>query len=821
MKEINEKSLFNGVSARKYHSAILTTFTIDLAYFDNQIIGFLKSKNIFSYNLLVDERQLNNAIHYIVSQNSRVGKDYTIAGIKSKGAFHPKACFFIGDNDVLVLFGSGNLTAPGLGKNHELFSGFCSNNDDKSQMPLILELFLFISTYANTVEGYFKTRISDAFKSCSLLNNNTSTNSIKHQFYPVDGKTDAALLYNDEDKSIIKQLIELIPNDEVKQITILSPYFDYDGRVLDELLDIFKGTRITVLIQESCQLPPANFSNARVQFLKFESVSNVKSDIAVLEGNRFLHAKMFHFVSDEFEYCMIGSANATCAAIGVRNKEPINIEMSVLYKSNKRRFLSELGLNKSGELIDIHSFNRAKVDVYKDIIQYNFRIISADYINDALVIYYEGLDEIKVCALGVCSSGAKIVLFENLEFKGDKMSIDMELSNDVLYLYFTDSNGKTISNISFINRVNELNNTNPIQSNRRINEILSDVEINGFNGSEVVKYLSELISESYNMFEESKDRNISSSCVASSIKKDKLEKDYIGSHDIDEALEEEAYNIKTPSNRLFECINQVVADKVRLIKEEMEDEEEDGSAYDSAVRNINVSNEIVIKTTDKAYLGEINRVVDNFLKYLKTRNSNNSSVFLSKLFLEDTNIYAVVLITLLDVCYINKDRYVLVNKGKEVLDNSFLSTELLSIYEYGIFTIMNNFIVYVIKYRNLELNNQMKQNVELLMPYIFLYAYVYSIKMKSETLKVMMPKIKLCLINYLDVFSKPAHELMNKALINISAYSNEKFKVSDVINFYDEIAAFQVDGKIYRKWDNYGIRFYDGKKWVSLEYALR
>lgn len=62
--------------------------------------------------------------------------------------------------------------------------------------------------------------------------------------------------------------------------------------------------------------------------------------------------RFLHFKTNDAEYCMVGSANATLAGLGTITHRGINEEFGVLYHSTKQDFLSTLGL-KTKKRIDV------------------------------------------------------------------------------------------------------------------------------------------------------------------------------------------------------------------------------------------------------------------------------------------------------------------------------------------------------------------------------------------------------------------------------------------------------------------------------------
>ena len=223
----NERNIFQDLPANKFHSAVFTSFTMDLSHFDNQMLRVLQEKKVCSFNILMDQRQLDKYIDFAIPSVNHVGKEYSVTGILSQGAFHPKLSFFIGEKDLLLLYGSGNLTVPGLGKNHEVFSGLYAKEEDQTQMPLIFEAWSFILRHCRNVDGYVRRRVeNEIVENSSLLRQKVKY--IPHSFIDIDKSLSAALLYNEENDSIFHQMVDLIPFDEISLVTVVSPYYDVE-----------------------------------------------------------------------------------------------------------------------------------------------------------------------------------------------------------------------------------------------------------------------------------------------------------------------------------------------------------------------------------------------------------------------------------------------------------------------------------------------------------------------------------------------------------------------------------------------------------------
>lgn len=149
----NEHYLFQDIPSAgqngTYHSAVLTTYAIDIIHFDNNVRNTLHRKQVTSINILADSEQIDKTLEYISpSFIPHVGKDYSVTSVIMKnGVFHPKVNFFVGYDSVLVLIGTGNLTVAGHGKNHEVFTGFIIDANNIEHRPLIEECWLYIKNF--------------------------------------------------------------------------------------------------------------------------------------------------------------------------------------------------------------------------------------------------------------------------------------------------------------------------------------------------------------------------------------------------------------------------------------------------------------------------------------------------------------------------------------------------------------------------------------------------------------------------------------------------------------------------------------------------
>jgi hypothetical protein len=97
-----------------------TTYTISLAFFEALVFPAIQRKNLRRCLLLSDRVGFQRAIVEATALRA-VSREYMVACPPVIGTFHPKVWLMLGDEQVALLVGSGNLTQSGFMENVELF----------------------------------------------------------------------------------------------------------------------------------------------------------------------------------------------------------------------------------------------------------------------------------------------------------------------------------------------------------------------------------------------------------------------------------------------------------------------------------------------------------------------------------------------------------------------------------------------------------------------------------------------------------------------------------------------------------------------------
>jgi hypothetical protein len=497
---MEEKKIYYEIPGgkNKFHSAILTSYSFNFHHFEYQVLKALKHKYITNIGVLADTRMLDKSIGLTSSGLQQLTQSYSVNGISCEGAFHPKINFIAGDNEALVIFGSGNISPSGHGKNHETFTVFYVDSKESPFLPIINEVWDYIKSIAKDLQGFSKERITSSIPmNCDVLGHSIDK---KHQFYRADDDLEVALVYNNE-TSILNQLTNLIPAPSVEIISIVSPYFDEDGALLMLLLDIFPNAKLEVFIPKENGLPPTMIeTNSRINFYNWEETKRGQTR---LKGNesfyRSLHSKVFQFSTSDYNYFLIGSANATIAGFGNLEKRGKNEEFGALYKSSKTDFFRLLDITNSKIIRSLSDFQRSvklgPETISKKSIS-RVKIVACDLIGSRMHIYFIGSISASDHEICFFNDQGKALFEKELNFVNDSLiqiSIGLtELHQNPIYIQIISKDGESASNKQLINHNEKLFHTDPSKENRTIRSLIGALEIGRINEFEILNYINEL-----------------------------------------------------------------------------------------------------------------------------------------------------------------------------------------------------------------------------------------------------------------------------------------------------------------------------------------
>ena len=783
--EKNEHSIFLDIPMGKkngrFHSAVLTTYAIDLIHFDRHLLNTLHRKQICSVNILADYGQMAKSMEYVSpSFMERVGKEYSISNMLCPGAFHPKINFFVGDDSALVLLGTGNLTVAGHGKNHEVFSGFMIDETDDKQRPLIEECWRYLTHFTSQCSVFDRNRILHEIPdNCSFLDERYEVKP--HRFCDVQDNLKAALLYNDETSGIFKQLSELIPFEEVKKITVISPFFDEKGETLLSFAKFCPEAKLDVLIQKECSLPPCNMpSHTRISFYDFNQTTRGQMNFSVYD--RKLHAKIFHFKTDSTEYCLIGSANATVAGMGTMENRGINEEFSVLYSSTDKRFLTELGLTARKKLdVKVASMKR---QASEEDVQHlkKVRLLSAEYENGKLTVTYQG--NLPADSVLVVNNGSDTLAMKPRQETEGILLTDTIIGKIISTCYVINGGGDVISNKIFINNIEQLETTNPSQTSRSLNRFVSLIENEGYNGMDVANILCDIMWDMVSESDESISQKVSVFPVSMSAKKGALPIIKYNAEYDNGAPHNSRLLFIDRTSRLIDCIEDSIRKKIRSIDDAINDEEEEGTTETSNKRDVQEFQEITVpKRNHKMYSAMATSVLNKYMDMVEKRKEQCSATGIRYITKDDLNFFSLCIFAAMEICSLNRSKYSFDTLDK--IDKSLWQKKLYESLDRCVnidgLNALEKFSTFcktmkILTPREEDFDKKAKRT----MKYVILYATLFYKNATEKELKFLWPRVLTSIKQLITLFGMPTMDYLINELMPISERYGYVFRESNI-----------------------------------------
>jgi len=442
---------------------------------------WLRSCGVRNINVLIDGHFYSELMKQATGEEMQLTAGYSLYPIFQKSIFHPKIWMLFGEREGLLIVGSGNLTNSGHGNNDEIWGAFHFDIHSTENAPIFSAAWNYLLMLSATVRGQMNEKMTRwVVENSKWLNE--LPNVEPFQFYDTSQKEKVAFLFNSETSSIWEELLKHISNEKVIEIISISPFYDSNGKALQELKSLFPTAGINVVLDESGLIPYSmqvskgftfyDWRDAGVSKLQYAKSENAKSK---------LHGKIIHFKTKSGkEFCLFGSANVTSEGLGLAGKNS-NAEVSILIQSEKGGLLNRLGIKlKAGNSKKLSDFTaiRAK-SIYETIVknnQFNVQLLSAELIYDELTIHSNGN----------YTEHFKIVFFDRQnrflhsqtisKYEQElKTKLNLELGS-IQYIQFVNSADEFISNKLLVSDYFLLAKTHPNPKTEDIERIYSEIQ---------------------------------------------------------------------------------------------------------------------------------------------------------------------------------------------------------------------------------------------------------------------------------------------------------------------------------------------------------
>lgn len=298
-------SPYEVLRASGWRSALLTTFSLSLSFFEAVPLHALRKSGAQNIAILADLAGYQASL--AEAGVSDVGRTYDLVPLKvSGGCFHPKIMLLDGADGPHATVGSGNLTFGGWGHNIETLDLLVPSHAPLAFADLAdfldhLGMHIEEERIAATGRPAIVEAMAEACRRSARVSGGGRTRVI-HTF----------------DAPIIEQLaMHADALGGATEVTVLSPYFGGPEAVLS-LARALRCERIRVAVTGRA---PEFFNFGAALGMRIEPV---RSD--AFRSTALLHAKIIEIVCRHGRLTLAGSANATTPALVTS----ANVEVSVL-----------------------------------------------------------------------------------------------------------------------------------------------------------------------------------------------------------------------------------------------------------------------------------------------------------------------------------------------------------------------------------------------------------------------------------------------------------------------------------------------------------
>lgn len=319
--------LFECFSTPGFHTCIATTFDLNFVAFESMALTRLREAQSNNIVVIADPRMVALGLEDGPTRPKYAGRRYSVvdARIPNGGVYHPKLILQLGRKSGRLIIGSANLTAPGLAGNLEIVGEVSVDEGDLTGVPLLRAAIAYMARTMDPSAATARQQIEWAVSRTPWLRDGPDSSE------PVsdgDGGLLALLTHEDGGVGIAERFRQLIGEERVKRLVVMSPYWDYDLAALKWLKSTLRPTRLQVLLQPAIQLFPVHSVGKRDRI--------ELGDLGALNWgqSRFAHAKLLVAQTTRADHVLYGSANCTTAALGDDQFEGRNEEVS-LYRRLK------------------------------------------------------------------------------------------------------------------------------------------------------------------------------------------------------------------------------------------------------------------------------------------------------------------------------------------------------------------------------------------------------------------------------------------------------------------------------------------------------
>jgi len=474
---IKRNNILSLIGNGRYHSCILTTFSFDFYFFEMKVMKWLRSCGIRNVNVLIDGHFYSELMQQATGDEMKLATGYSLYPVFEKNIFHPKIWMLFGENEGLLLVGSGNLTYSGNGSNDEIWVAHHFDLKQPQNAPVFSAAWNYVSKLSATTKGITCEKTTRWITEHSQwLMELPKVEDFEFLDLP-DNQT--AFLYNTEKTTIWQQIKKLTANERITEITAVSPYYDTQGKALEEIKSTFPNAQINVVIDESGTVPTELPYHKKYAFHDWKELDLCRNIGAKQQSK--LHAKILHFKTKSIkEFCLFGSANITSAGLGI--SRTANSEVSLFIKSEKGSILDKIGLKLKGsskKQLTNFTINN-KVSIEQAILKNNrfpIKLLAAEINYAALTLYTEKAFDTSV-SIAFYDNNNQLIKSQIIQSLNPQHEINLDIDESKLryvQLQNTD-NKKILSNKIIVSNYFTIAKTHPNPKNVELERLCGQLQ---------------------------------------------------------------------------------------------------------------------------------------------------------------------------------------------------------------------------------------------------------------------------------------------------------------------------------------------------------
>ncbi|WP_347109609.1 hypothetical protein AAHB33_03070 [Paenarthrobacter sp. S56] len=302
---INVQALLHELEASgdwDVQEGLFLTFNVDLAFLERGVLGLCQSMGA-RVTVIADAGMW----HPDPLAMKGAGTEYLVGFASHSGAFHPKLTLLVGEDRVLALIGSGNLTMGGWQHNSELWNVLRA--EDGQAPSALFDLAKWLEQLPD--------RVRLASDHAAALNRVAARlRTTLNRLTPTD---DGAQLVTNLDRSFLSQL----PGGPVDELTLYAPFIDEHAGAVGALVERFPTPKLTLVVQPGLTVVEPQ---ALASVLKSQGGVTMIADTS----GRYRHAKLVEWRRGAHRQVLTGSANLSAAAMLKTVSSGGNVELGIL-----------------------------------------------------------------------------------------------------------------------------------------------------------------------------------------------------------------------------------------------------------------------------------------------------------------------------------------------------------------------------------------------------------------------------------------------------------------------------------------------------------